>query len=184
MALEDLSDPDPIFVNLANSLEIQPTSMVQVKVYIKDQALKKLTKFDLAGVSVESVCGEQSVMNDDEYELYICPHEEILQHGFIMSLGIISLNAAGEAFVKIANPTDDFMYLESGTCVITCCALRKRHSQFGPDRLGESASKRYHDHGTVQESHRHVKRQPGCICNIRGTSRSSVVRQCRASCVS
>ena len=48
MALEDLSDPDPIFVNLAKPVEIQPTSMVQVKVYIKDQALKHLTKFGLA----------------------------------------------------------------------------------------------------------------------------------------
>ncbi len=115
-ALEDLSTPDPIFVNLAYPVEIQPTSMVQVKVYIKDQALKRLTKFDLAGVSAGATCGDESAMSD-EYELYISPHEELLQHGLIMSLGIISLTAAGEGFVKIANPTDDHMYLESGTCV-------------------------------------------------------------------
>ncbi len=115
-AIEDLSYPDPIFVNLANSIEIQPTSMVQVKVYIRDGALKKLTKTDLAGAFGGAACDEEAVL-DDGYELYISPHEELLQHGLIMSLGIISVNAAGEAFVKIANPTEDHLYLESGTCV-------------------------------------------------------------------
>ncbi len=76
------------------------------------------------------ICGEG---DDDEYELYVCPHEEFLQHGIIMSIGVVSVNTKGEVYDKIANLTTDFMYLKADACVVQAVPMDQYEILDGDD---------------------------------------------------
>ena len=102
-------------LQLIRSVEIPPTSMVQCQVYVPNQVISKLISTVLPGVSEDDICGGDN--DQEEYEMYMYPHEELLQQGIIMSTGIIAVNKRGQAYVKIANPTEDYLSIDQDTCV-------------------------------------------------------------------
>ena len=107
--MEEVDDPEPLKLQLSHSVEIPPTSMVQCQVYVPNEGMSRLTGTVLPDISESYICGEDR--DNDEYELFMYPYEELLQQGVIMSVGVITVNKRGHAYVKIANPTEEYVTL-------------------------------------------------------------------------